>query len=61
MIISLIGKGDIEFVGDRPGHDLRYSIDCTKAKDELGRRLSRDFERGIEETIGWYKEYYEGI
>jgi dTDP-glucose 4,6-dehydratase len=44
----------IEFVADRPGHDRRYAIDCTRIETELGWRQSRTFEAGLEETIRWY-------
>ena len=42
---------------DRPGHDLRYAIDWSKLRDELGwEPRYRDFAAGIEETIDWYRE-----
>ena len=44
----------ITFVADRPGHDLRYAIDSSKLMNELGWRPSRDFDRGIRETVQWY-------
>ncbi|MBD3674476.1 MAG: dTDP-glucose 4,6-dehydratase [Planctomycetaceae bacterium] len=46
----------IEYVTDRPGHDLRYAIDCTKAERELDWRPEIDFETGLAETIAWYRE-----
>ncbi len=46
----------ITFVQDRPGHDLRYAIDASKAHHELGWRPSRTFEHGIAETVQWYLE-----
>jgi dTDP-glucose 4,6-dehydratase len=46
----------IRFVQDRPGHDLRYAIDASKAHRELGWRPSRTFEEGIAETVRWYLE-----
>lgn len=42
------------FVKDRPGHDLRYAIDSSKLKTELGWTPSLTFEQGIEKTINWY-------
>lgn len=66
----------ITFVTDRAGHDLRYAIDATKLKDELGWMPSLQFEEGLSKTIDWYlnnsewlnnvvsgnyKDYYEGM
>jgi dTDP-glucose 4,6-dehydratase len=42
------------FVADRPGHDRRYAIDCTKAEAELGYRAAHDFATGLAETLAWY-------
>jgi dTDP-glucose 4,6-dehydratase len=44
----------IRFVTDRPGHDRRYAIDCSKIKRELGWNQSVRFEEGLEETVDWY-------
>ena len=44
----------ITFVADRAGHDLRYAIDATKLKNELGWVPSLQFEEGIEKTVTWY-------
>ena len=46
----------INYVTDRAGHDLRYAIDSTKLKDELGWEPSLQFEEGIEKTVAWYLE-----
>ena len=46
----------ITFVKDREGHDLRYAIDPTKLKEELGWEPSLQFERGIKKTVQWYLE-----
>ena len=56
LILKTIGKPEslITFVKDRPGHDLRYAIDATKIKNELGWSPSYTFENGIVETIDWY-------
>ncbi len=44
----------ITFVKDRPGHDLRYAIDATKIKKELGWKPEETFKTGIKKTINWY-------
>mgnify|MGYP000957151511 FL=1 len=44
----------IMYVTDRAGHDLRYAIDATKIKNELGWKPSLQFEEGIEKTVKWY-------
>ena len=49
----------ITYVKDRAGHDLRYAIDSTKLKDELGWEPSLQFEEGIEKTVIWYLENKE--
>ncbi|MGI9212816.1 MAG: dTDP-glucose 4,6-dehydratase, partial [Methylococcaceae bacterium] len=47
----------IQFVTDRPGHDLRYAIDADKIKRELGWQPKETFETGIRKTISWYLEH----
>ncbi|WP_376742689.1 dTDP-glucose 4,6-dehydratase [Ensifer canadensis] len=44
----------IQFVTDRPGHDVRYAIDATKLEKELGWRAQETFDTGIEKTVRWY-------
>ncbi len=44
----------IEFVTDRPGHDLRYAIDPTRIREELGWRPSVTLEEGLAKTVDWY-------
>lgn len=57
-------RGLITFVKDRAGHDMRYAIDATKIKDELGWEPSVTFEQGMDKTIDWYlanEEWMENI
>ena len=56
-ILKNMGHGTehIEYVADRPGHDFRYSLDCTKIK-QLGWKRKCDFEKGLKETIAWYQQ-----
>lgn len=49
-------RGLITFVSDRPGHDRRYAIDCTKLETELGWQRSQSFESGLSSTVDWYLE-----
>ena len=44
----------IEYVGDRPGHDKRYSIDCTKIESQTGWRPQYDFDDALKQTVQWY-------
>lgn len=60
MILRHFGRpeDDFDHVTDRAGHDLRYAIDSTKLRDELGWRPEYDdFEAGLAQTIGWYQEH----
>ncbi len=51
----------ITFVTDRAGHDLRYAIDASKLRQELGWEPSLQFEEGIERTIKWYLDNEEWL
>jgi len=56
ILISMgADKSSIEFVEDRKGHDLRYSVDWTKIKRELGYEPQVTFEDGLDKTVKWYK------
>lgn len=46
----------IEFVKDRPGHDRRYATEASKIRSQLGWAPKHDFERGLSETVAWYRE-----
>jgi len=58
-IIRYLGRSEglILHVKDRPGHDRRYAIDCSKICSELGWRPKYNFEKGIENTINWYETH----
>ncbi len=47
----------ITFVKDRPGHDLRYAIDCSKIENDLGWHPEESFETGLRKTIQWYIDH----
>jgi len=51
----------ITFVQDRPGHDLRYAIDASKIKRELGWMPEETFESGIRKTVLWYLQNQEWV
>lgn len=57
LLLELLAKPRslIRFVADRPGHDLRYAIDCTKAEGELGWKPQIAFGDGLRDTIEWYR------
>ena len=63
--ISSIGKNvKINFIKDRPGHDIRYALNSNKIKKELDWAPKIDFEQGIKLTLRWYKnnkKYYDSI
>lgn len=58
-LLAELGKPEtlISYVADRPGHDHRYAIDCSLAERELGWRPRVDFDRGLRETIAWYRDH----
>jgi dTDP-glucose 4,6-dehydratase len=46
----------IQYVADRPGHDLRYAINANKIREQLGWQPEVSFEAGLETTIKWYQQ-----
>ncbi|MER6683537.1 dTDP-glucose 4,6-dehydratase [Streptomyces olivaceoviridis] len=59
LLLEACGAGweHVVHVPDRKGHDLRYSLDWSKARDELGYRPRRDFTTGLAETVAWYRAH----
>jgi dTDP-glucose 4,6-dehydratase len=58
-VLRLTGKDEnlIRHVTDRPGHDRRYAVDCSRAEAELGWRITTDFEAGLADTVNWYRTH----
>ena len=58
-VLKLTGKPEslIRHVTDRPGHDRRYAVDCSKAEAELGWRATTTFEDGLAATVDWYRSH----
>src|SRR5205823_3103774 len=56
-LLDAMGKprSMIRYVKDRPGHDRRYAIDCTKMERDLGWQPQVRFEDGLRETVEWYR------
>jgi len=56
IILKKLGKPEsiIEYVKDRPGHDQRYSLDCSKIKKEFGWSPKYNFEEALSKTVDWY-------
>ena len=62
IVMKLGQKVKINFVKDRPGHDLRYALNINKIKKELKWYPDTSFQEGIKLTFDWYrknKEYYK--
>jgi dTDP-glucose 4,6-dehydratase len=62
-VLALTGKPEtlIRHVTDRPGHDRRYAVDCTRAETELGWRPLVAFEQGLADTVAWYRDHPEWV
>jgi dTDP-glucose 4,6-dehydratase len=60
-ILYLLGKNEsnVEFVADRPGHDMRYSVNIRKISDELGYKPTVDLNEGLADTVDWYQRNEE--
>jgi dTDP-glucose 4,6-dehydratase len=62
-VLRLLGKPEslIQFVKDRPGHDRRYAIDCSKIRREWGWKSEVNFSDGMAKTIAWYKTHPDWV
>lgn len=56
MILTLMGKPEnlVALVDDRPGHDIRYSLDSSKIRNELGWKPKHGFQEALKTTVKWY-------
>lgn len=63
LLLNILGKPEslIKYVADRPGHDRRYAINCSKLKTELGWRPQVPLEQGLAETVNWYQTHQEWV
>jgi len=63
QLLDIMGKSRtlIRYVKDRPGHDRRYAIDCSKIERTLGWRPTISFEQGLRDTVQWYREHADWI
>lgn len=62
-VLRIMGKPEslIQFVKDRPGHDRRYAIDCSKIRKEWGWKSEVDFSTGLAQTVEWYLSHQDWI
>jgi dTDP-glucose 4,6-dehydratase len=62
-LLSVMGKPKslLQFVTDRPGHDRRYALECSKIRTELGWRPQVPLELGLEQTVAWYRNNPEWV
>jgi dTDP-glucose 4,6-dehydratase len=60
-VLKLLGKPEslITYVKDRPGHDRRYAMDCSKIRREWGWQSEMEFSDGLAQTIEWYKSHQD--
>ena len=64
IIITIGKKVKINFVKDRPGHDIRYALNSNKIKNKLGWSPRTNFDQGIKLTFDWYnknRDYYKSL
>jgi dTDP-glucose 4,6-dehydratase len=57
-LVELVGRGSVEHVADRPGHDRRYAIDSSKLRG-LGWQPTVELDGGLERTVAWYRQHRE--
>lgn len=62
-VLAACGRPEslITFVSDRPGHDRRYALDASKALKELGWRPEVPFEKGLAETVAWFRDHADWV
>jgi dTDP-glucose 4,6-dehydratase len=62
-VLGAMGKPEklLTFVKDRPGHDRRYALDCSKAEEELGWKRMISLDEGLRRTIEWYESNLEWL
>jgi len=60
-ILRNLGKSEVllTYVADRPGHDVRYAINASKIRSELGWLPTRSFDEGLRATVAWYREHQD--
>jgi dTDP-glucose 4,6-dehydratase len=62
-LLDALGKSRslIRYVADRPGHDRRYAIDCSKIERDLGWRPAVPFGQGLPDTVEWYRSHADWV